>query len=206
MLAGRHSEAGKLIVLYDDNGISIDGEVAEWFSDDTAKRFESYGWQVLAADGHDSAAIAAAIAAAQGEPDKPTLIGCKTVIGFGSPNKGGTAATHGAPLGGRSGGSARRAGLAPCAVCGAGRDRGCLGCHRKRLCGGVRLKEKLVAYEEEYPELAMELVRRIKGELPGEFSAKAERTFNSARKPRTTSPAARPPRTALKSLARCCLN
>ena len=90
---------GKLIVLYDDNGISIDGEVEEWFSDDTAKRFESYGWQVLAADGHDSAAIAAAIAAAHGEPDKPTLISCKTVIGFGSPNKGGTAATHGAPLG-----------------------------------------------------------------------------------------------------------
>ena len=74
---------GKLIVLYDNNGISIDGEVAEWFSDDTAKRFESYGWQVITADGHDSAAIAAAIEAAQGETDKPSLISCKTVIGFG---------------------------------------------------------------------------------------------------------------------------
>ncbi len=91
---------GKLIAFYDDNGISIDGEVEGWFTDDTAKRFESYGWQVIAdVDGHDSNAIAAAIEQAKCQSDKPTLISCKTVIGFGSPNKGGSHSSHGAPLG-----------------------------------------------------------------------------------------------------------
>ena len=90
---------GKLIVIYDDNGISIDGEIDQWFTDDTSKRFEAYGWQVLSADGHDPIAIKAAIDAAKAETNKPTLISCKTIIGFGSPNKQGTAATHGAPLG-----------------------------------------------------------------------------------------------------------
>jgi len=166
---------GKLIVLYDDNGISIDGEVAEWFSDDTAKRFESYGWQVLAADGHDSAAIAAAIAAAQGEPDKPTLISCKTVIGFGSPNKGGTAATHGAPLGEDEVAAVREELGWPHAPFVVPEEiRAAWDATEKGFAAESAWKEKLVAYEEEYPELAMELVRRIKGELPGEFSAKAE--------------------------------
>ncbi|MDP4782967.1 MAG: thiamine pyrophosphate-dependent enzyme, partial [Gammaproteobacteria bacterium] len=90
---------GKLIVFYDDNGISIDGEVADWFSDDTAKRFDAYDWQVLAVDGHDSDAINAAVIEAKADATRPTLIKCKTIIGFGSPNKQGTAATHGAPLG-----------------------------------------------------------------------------------------------------------
>ena len=90
---------GKLIVFYDDNGISIDGEVGEWFADDTAKRFEAYGWQTLSVDGHDPEAISDAIKQAQSESSKPTLISCKTIIGFGSPNKQGTSATHGAPLG-----------------------------------------------------------------------------------------------------------
>ena len=166
---------GKLIVLYDDNGISIDGEVAEWFSDDTAKRFKSYGWQVLAADGHDSAAIAAAIAAAQGEPDKPTLISCKTVIGFGSPNKGGTAATHGAPLGEDEVAAVREELGWPHAPFVVPEEiRAAWDATEKGFAAESAWKEKLVAYEEEYPELAMELVRRIKGELPGEFSAKAE--------------------------------
>ncbi|MFZ8976166.1 MAG: transketolase [Pseudohongiellaceae bacterium] len=166
---------GKLIVLYDDNGISIDGEVAEWFSDDTAKRFESYGWQVLAADGHDSAAIAAAIAAAQGEPDKPTLISCKTVIGFGSPNKGGTAATHGAPLGEDEVAAVREELGWPHAPFVVPEEiRAAWDATEKGFAAESAWKEKLVAYEEAYPELAMELVRRIKGELPGEFSAKAE--------------------------------
>ena len=166
---------GKLIVLYDDNGISIDGEVAEWFSDDTAKRFESYGWQVLAADGHDSAAIAEAIAAAQGEPDKPTLISCKTVIGFGSPNKGGTAATHGAPLGEDEVAAVREELGWPHAPFVVPEEiRAAWDATEKGFAAESAWKEKLVAYEEEYPELAMELVRRIKGELPGEFSAKAE--------------------------------
>ena len=93
---------GKLIALYDDNNISIDGEVGGWFTDDTPKRFEAYGWQVIAdVDGHDGASISAAIEHAVAESDKPTLICCKTVIGFGSPNKQGTASTHGAPAGRR---------------------------------------------------------------------------------------------------------
>lgn len=91
---------GKLIVFYDDNGISIDGEVAPWFSDDTVKRFDAYGWQVLAdVDGHDSVQIDTAIQAALSETDKPTLICCKTTIGYGSPNKAGKESCHGAPLG-----------------------------------------------------------------------------------------------------------
>ena len=91
---------GKLIVLYDDNGISIDGDVKGWFTDDTAKRFKSYGWQVLSdIDGHDIAAVTAAIESAKQEHNKPTLIACKTVIGFGSPNKAGTHDSHGAALG-----------------------------------------------------------------------------------------------------------
>jgi transketolase len=91
---------GKLIALYDDNNISIDGEVDGWFTDDTVKRFEAYDWQVIAGvDGHDSAAIAAAIDKAMAETERPSLICCKTVIGFGAPNKQGTASTHGAPLG-----------------------------------------------------------------------------------------------------------
>lgn len=91
---------GKLIAFWDDNGISIDGEVEGWFTDDTAKRFESYGWHVITGvDGHNSGQIAQAIEAAQDETAKPTLICCKTTIGFGSPNKGGTHDCHGAPLG-----------------------------------------------------------------------------------------------------------
>ncbi len=93
-------ELGKLIAFYDDNGISIDGEVDLWFTDDTAKRFESYNWHVIRdVDGHDSAAIEKAIAAAKKETKKPTMIICKTTIGFGSPNKAGSASSHGAPLG-----------------------------------------------------------------------------------------------------------
>ncbi|MEC7581711.1 MAG: transketolase [Pseudomonadota bacterium] len=166
---------GKLIVLYDNNGISIDGEVAEWFSDDTAKRFESYGWQVITANGHDSAAIAAAIEAAQGETDKPSLISCKTVIGFGSPNKGGTAATHGAPLGEEEVAAVREELGWPHAPFVVPQEiRASWDATEKGFASESAWKEKLVAYEEEYPELAMELVRRIKGELPGEFSANAE--------------------------------
>ncbi len=91
---------GKLIAFYDDNQISIDGDVSGWFTDKTPKRFEAYGWQVISkVDGHDSGAIKAAIEAAQADTERPTLICCKTKIGAGSPNKEGTAATHGAPLG-----------------------------------------------------------------------------------------------------------
>ena len=88
---------GKLIVFYDDNGISIDGEVQEWFADDTSKRFDAYGWQTLSVDGHDPEAISEAIKQSISEITRPTLIGCKTIIGFGSPNKQDNC--HGAPLG-----------------------------------------------------------------------------------------------------------
>lgn len=98
-LAGRLG-LGKLIAFYDDNGISIDGEVEGWFSDDTPARFKAYGWHVIdAIDGHDPAALAAAISEAQGITDKPSILMCKTVIGKGSPNKGGKESSHGAPLG-----------------------------------------------------------------------------------------------------------
>ena len=90
---------GKLVFFYDDNGISIDGEVEGWFTDDTQKRFESYGWQVLKVDGHDAEAITKATEQAIAETSKPSLIICKTIIGLGSPNKQGKASSHGAPLG-----------------------------------------------------------------------------------------------------------
>ncbi|HEX7045296.1 MAG TPA: 1-deoxy-D-xylulose-5-phosphate synthase N-terminal domain-containing protein, partial [Burkholderiales bacterium] len=96
-LAG-HLRLGKLIVFYDDNGISIDGHVSGWFTDDTAKRFEAYGWHVIAnVDGHDPEAIRRAILAARAQSERPTLICCKTTIGYGAPHKQGTEAVHGAP-------------------------------------------------------------------------------------------------------------
>lgn len=166
---------GKLIVFYDDNGISIDGEVEQWFTDDTAKRFESYGWQVLSADGHDPDAIGTAIAEAQKESDKPTLISCKTIIGYGSPNKQGTAATHGAPLGDEEIQAAREALDWPHAPFNIPSDiKKSWDATEKGFQAETAWKEKLVAYEEEYPELAMELVRRIKGQLPGYFEEKAQ--------------------------------
>src|SRR5690606_41234904 len=91
---------GKLIAFYDDNGISIDGNVEGWFTDDTVKRFEAYRWHVIdQVDGHDAAAIKAAIEQAQAVTERPTLIVCKTIIGFGAPNKQGSESCHGAPLG-----------------------------------------------------------------------------------------------------------
>src|SRR5690606_3424663 len=90
----------KLVAIYDDNGISIDGDVQGWFTDDTPARFEAYGWNVLRdVDGHDAEAIKQAIATARASSDKPTLICARTIIGFGAPNKQGTEDSHGAPLG-----------------------------------------------------------------------------------------------------------
>ena len=96
--AGTH-QLGKLICFYDQNGISIDGEIENWFTDDTVKRFDSYGWQTISVDGHDVDAISSAIELAKEESAMPTMIFCKTTIGFGSPNKSGTSDAHGAPLG-----------------------------------------------------------------------------------------------------------
>ncbi|MFK7865725.1 MAG: transketolase [Pseudohongiellaceae bacterium] len=166
---------GKLIVLYDDNGISIDGEVDQWFSDDTGKRFEAYGWQVLQADGHDPEQLKTAIEAARANSTQPSIISCKTLIGSGSPNKEGTAATHGAPLGDDEV-AATRANIdwphAPFVVPEEVKQR--WDATEKGFAAETAWKEKLVMYEEEYPELAMELVRRIKGQLPGYFGQKAD--------------------------------
>ena len=168
---------GKLIVFYDDNGISIDGEVSQWFSDNTGKRFEAYGWQVLSADGHDTESINQAIELARAELDKPSIIICKTTIGFGAPNKQGTAATHGAPLGEEEVAATRQQLEWPhepfvipeqIMLAWDATEEG--------FAAESAWKEKLVIYEEEYPELAMELVRRMKGEIPGYFAENARPT------------------------------
>jgi len=166
---------GKLIAFYDDNGISIDGHIEPWFSDDTPKRFESYGWNVIrAVDGHDIEAIDVAIRRAKTQKDKPTLICCRTVIGKGSPNKAGTHDVHGAPLG-KDEIAATRAALGieagPFEVSDAvraiwnARERG------EQI--QKQWEERFAAYRTAYPELAAEFARRTKGELPADFSAKA---------------------------------
>ncbi|KZY71218.1 transketolase, partial [Oleiphilus sp. HI0067] len=167
---------GKLVVFYDDNGISIDGEVEGWFTDDTPKRFESYGWQVIpAVDGHDADAIEAAIAQAKANTTQPTLICCKTIIGFGSPNKEGKEDCHGAPLGEEEI-VATRAKL--------GWEFGAFEVPEDVYAQwdakdkGQQLEdaweEKFSAYAEAYPELALELARRLSGDLPEDFSEKAK--------------------------------
>lgn len=166
---------GKLVVFYDDNGISIDGEVDEWFSDDTSKRFEAYGWQVLNVDGHDPKRLKQAIEAAQTESSKPSIICCKTIIGFGSPGKEGTAATHGAPLGDEEVAATRINLDWPHGPFVVPEDiKQAWDATEKGFAAETAWKEKLVRYEEEYPELAMELVRRFKGQLPGYFREKAD--------------------------------
>ena len=169
---------GKLICLYDDNGISIDGETRGWFTDDTKQRFESYGWQVIDdVDGHDSAAIAAAIEAAVAATDRPSLVCCKTVIGYGSPNKQGTASTHGAPLGDDEIAAVRREigwnyepFVIPADVADAWNavDAG--------AAAEGAWQKTWDAYQSAHPELAAEYERRMRGELPGnwrEFADKA---------------------------------
>lgn len=166
---------GKLIMFYDDNGISIDGEIDGWFTDDTTKRFEAYGWQVLSADGHDAEQIAAAIDAARKDTSRPTLIRCKTVIGFGSPKKSGTSDVHGAPLGVDEVAATRVAlgwDHAPFIV--PENIRQDWDARESGFLAENRWKEKMARYEEAFPELAMELVRRVKGQLPGHFAARAE--------------------------------
>ena len=161
----------KLIALYDDNGISIDGHVEGWFIDDTPKRFEAYNWNVIRnVDGHDVAAVEAAIAAAK-KSDKPTLICCKTVIGKGSPNKAGTHDVHGAALGDKEIAATRDAigweyppFEIPADVYGAWDAKA----------SGQKLEGEwdalFKAYGERYPQEAGELLRRMKGELPGNFN------------------------------------
>lgn len=168
---------GKLIAFYDDNGISIDGHVEGWFTDDTPKRFEAYGWHVIrAVDGHDAAAIKAAIEAARAETDKPTLIVTKTIIGLGSPNKQGSHDCHGSPLGLEEVALVRKTlnweyepFVIPQDVY-AGWDAKTKGAAAEKS-----WNDKFAAYKSAHPELAAEFERRvIKNELPADFAAKAE--------------------------------
>lgn len=167
---------GKLIAFYDDNGISIDGEVEGWFSDDTPARFEAYGWHVIPKiDGHDSKAIKAAIQAARDEPNKPTLICCRTIIGFGSPNKQGKEDCHGAALGDDEVALTRES----------------LGWHHApfEIPGDIanqwdakakghesqsQWANSFAEYQVTFPDLAQEFERRMSGRLPDNFESMAD--------------------------------
>ncbi|MDE1251062.1 transketolase [Vibrio aestuarianus] len=166
---------GKLVAFWDDNGISIDGHVEGWFSDDTPKRFEAYGWHVIpAVDGHDAEAINAAIEAAKAETGRPTLICTKTIIGFGSPNKSGSHDCHGAPLGHDEIKAAKEF---------LGWEHGAFEIPQEiysewsaKEAGTTKeaaWDEKFAAYEAAYPELAAEFKRRVNGELPAQWEEKA---------------------------------
>ncbi len=159
---------GKLIAFYDDNGISIDGKVHGWFADDTAKRFEAYGWHVVRdVDGHDAEAIKRATEEARAVTDKPSLICCKTIIGFGSPNAAGTHGVHGAPLGADEIKATREflkwphePFVVPQEIYAAydAREKG------RQL--EDEWNRRFEAYRQAHPDLAAEFERRIKGELP----------------------------------------
>ena len=166
---------GKLVAYYDDNGISIDGEVEGWFSDDTEQRFHAYGWQVLKVDGHDTEALRAATLEAKAEATKPTLIICKTIIGLGSPNKQGKEDCHGAPLGNdeitltrEALGWTEEAFVIPEDVYAAwnAKDKGAK--------SEAAWNETFAAYATKYPTEAAELKRRMSGDLPADFAAKAD--------------------------------
>lgn len=175
---------GKLIAFWDDNGISIDGEVEGWFTDDTPARFEAYGWHVIKeVDGHDAAAIKAALEQARAESNKPTLVCCRTIIGKGSPNKQGKEDCHGAPLGDDEIQLVREqldwphaAFEVPDDIYAAwdAKSKG-----QKRESEWQSLFEK---YQQAYPELAAELLRRIAGDMPKEWEAKANQLIEAADK------------------------
>ena len=167
---------GKLIAVYDDNGISIDGEVEGWFTDDTPKRFESYGWHVIpGVDGHDPAAVEAALLAAKAETSRPTLVCCKTVIGKGSPNKQGTESCHGAALGEDEIALTREAlgwTHAPFEIpddIRAGWDRRATGAEQE-----ASWQAGFDAYREAFPDMADEFLRRLRGELPAQFDEQVD--------------------------------
>ncbi|NYS62517.1 transketolase [Vreelandella salicampi] len=168
-------QLGKLITFYDDNGISIDGEVDGWFTDDTAKRFEAYGWHVVPnVDGHKPDEIQAAIELAKQNSDKPSLIICKTIIGFGAPNKQGKEEAHGAPLGDDEVAAARKQLDWPHAPFHipepiySAWDARDAGKNRQQA-----WEERFSRYAEAFPSEAREFKRRIKGQLPTELSSEA---------------------------------
>ena len=188
---------GKLIAFWDDNGISIDGHVDGWFTDNTPKRFEAYGWHVIpGVDGHDPEAVARALEMAKAMTDKPTMICCKTTIGFGSPNKAGSHACHGAPLG-QEEINLTKAALGwdhdafevPAAIY-HGWDA-----KEKGASAEAAWNEKFAAYRAEYPELAAEYERRMGGELPADWAAKSAEYIASV------NAAAKSPATRQASLA-----
>lgn len=166
---------GKLVVFYDDNGISIDGNVQGWFTDDTAKRFEAYGWHVVRGiDGHNPDQIKAAVEEARAVTDKPSLLMCKTVIGFGSPKKAGTADAHGSPLGDAEIAATREALNWPYAPFEIPQEIYTEWDAKKA--GAAAESEwdvKFAHYEKAFPELAREYRRRVNGELPAQWEADA---------------------------------
>ncbi|MHA3078683.1 transketolase [Acinetobacter sp. ANC 5502] len=168
-------QLGKLIAYYDDNGISIDGEVEGWFSDDTEQRFKAYGWQVLRVDGHDAAAIRQATVEAKAETNKPTLIICKTIIGLGSPNKQGTEDCHGSPLGNDEIALTRQAlGWTEAAFEIPADIYAAWNAKEKGAQAEAAWNTVFAAYQAKYPTEAAELLRRIEGDLPAEFVAQAD--------------------------------
>ncbi|MGR5122445.1 transketolase [Vibrio harveyi] len=167
---------GKLIAFWDDNGISIDGEVEGWFSDDTPKRFEAYGWHVIAdVDGHNAQSVRQAILEAQAETSKPTLICCKTIIGFGSPNKSASHDCHGAPLGEEEVALVRQNlgwEYAPFEI-----PHEIYQAWDAKVAGKdaeAQWANRFVEYESAYPELAAEFNRRVKGDLPENWAQISE--------------------------------
>jgi transketolase len=195
---------GKLVALYDDNGISIDGHVAGWFRDDTPKRFEAYGWHVIPnVDGHDVAAVDAAIRAAKAVTDKPSLICCKTVIGKGAPSKANTHDAHGAPLGDKEI-AATRAALgwthAPFEIPAhvyAGWNARDTGAKAEAAWNG-----RFAKYAEQYPELAAEFRRRMAGDLPADWAAKAGELIGAVNAKAETIASRKASQNALEGLAK----
>ncbi|MCW9710472.1 transketolase [Avibacterium sp. 21-586] len=167
---------GKLIAFYDDNNISIDGHVDGWFTDDTQKRFEAYGWQVIPAiDGHNAEAVKAAIEQAKAETEKPTLIICKTIIGYGSPNKANSHDSHGAPLGEEEIALTRQNlgwEYAPFVI--PAEIYAQWDAKAKGQAAEQAWNDKFAAYAAAHPDLAAELTRRLNGELPANWAAESQ--------------------------------
>ncbi|HEX8756038.1 MAG TPA: transketolase [Steroidobacteraceae bacterium] len=173
---------GKLIAFYDDNGISIDGKVEGWFTDDTPKRFEAYGWHVVPnVDGHDAEAVAAAIRAARAEAARPSMICCRTVIGWGAPHRQGTAEAHGEALGPDEIAATRQAIGWPFEPFAIPEELRCAWDHRGRGAAAESAWLQLLArYRSEHPDLAHELERRVSGALPADWRETASLALGAA--------------------------